>query len=46
MIFGAPEIFGKVRGAKIMPFLPNIYSLGLITGWMMIKEIPDILDIY
>ncbi len=46
MYFEAPEILGKVRGASVFPFKTDIYSLALTASWMMLKEIPDVYDIY
>ncbi len=46
MKFAAPEILGTVRGASVLPFRPDIYSLALTGCWMMLKDIPDMLDIH
>lgn len=46
VMFAAPEVMGSARGARVLPFASDIYSLGLIACWMMIKGMPDVLEIY
>ncbi len=46
MKFSAPEILGTVRGASVLPFKADIYSLALTASWMMLKDLPDMYDIY
>ncbi len=45
-MYAAPELLGKVRGGKIMPFKPDIYSLGLTTCFLMSGELPDAIEIH
>ncbi len=45
MMFSAPEILGKVKGATAMPFKTDIYSLAMTACWMMIKGIPNTVEI-
>ncbi len=45
-MYAAPELLGTVRGAKILPYKPDIYSLGLTTCYLMLGDLPDTLDIY
>ena len=46
MMFAAPEIVGFVKGARVMPYVTDIYSFALTACWMMIKRIPDTFEIY
>ena len=46
MMFAAPEILGTVKGARVMPYVTDIYSFALTACWMMLREIPDMLDIH
>ena len=46
MMFAAPEILGKVKGARVMPYVTDIYSFALTACWMMLKEVPDTLEIH
>ncbi len=46
VMFSAPEVMGRVKGAKIAPFKADIFSLGLTACFMMNREVPDVFEIF
>ena len=44
-IFTAPEVLGVIKG-RILPFVTDIYSLGMTACWMVNLETPDIFEIH
>ncbi len=46
-MYAAPEVFKTTSNLKLMPFKPDIYSLGLIAAWMMNPAEPiDFFNVY
>ena len=46
VMFMAPEILGTVKGARVLPFVTDIYSFAITACFMMVKAIPDMFDIH
>ena len=45
-MFMAPEVLRPVKDFRVLPYVTDIYSFALTACFMILKTIPDMVDIH